>query len=147
MSEQEAELDLLRKSEAAALAQQKTISQQFDEAQGRIVELNDRLSSKDTEFENLQKKLDACQMDLLGKEEELTQVKEKLCAAESARSNLETGKAKAKSEIHALLKRLQDSERWMKNIKEASARPDDPPFRRIIPGYLGKTEGLSELDR
>jgi molecular chaperone GrpE (heat shock protein) len=67
MSEQEAELDLLRKSEAAALAQQKTISQQFDEAQGRIVELNDRLSSKDTEFENLQKKLDACQMDLLGK--------------------------------------------------------------------------------
>jgi hypothetical protein len=75
------------------------------------------------------------------KEEELTQVKEKLCAAESARSNLETGKAKAKSEIHALLKRLQDSERWMKNIKEASARPDDPPLGG---SFLGTWEKLRD---
>ncbi|PKX95441.1 uncharacterized protein P174DRAFT_511193 [Aspergillus novofumigatus IBT 16806] len=147
MSEQEAELELLRKSEAAALAQQKTISQQLGEVQGRIVELNDRLSTKDIGFENLQKKLDACQMDLLGKEKELTQVKEKLCAAESARSNLETGKAKAKSEIHALLKRLQDSERWMKNIKEAIARPDDPSLGGSFLGTWDKLRDyLSSTD-
>ncbi|EAW16148.1 uncharacterized protein NFIA_054960 [Aspergillus fischeri NRRL 181] len=146
MSGQEAELELLRKSKAAALAQQKTVSQQLDEVQGRIVELNDRLSSKDIEIENLQKKLDACQMNLLGKEKEFTQVKEKLCAAESARSNLETGKAKAKSEIHALLKRLQDSERWMKNIKEAIARPDDPPGGSFLGTWDKLRDYLSSTD-
>ncbi|RHZ53402.1 hypothetical protein CDV55_100711 [Aspergillus turcosus] len=147
MSEQEAELGLLRNSEAAALAQQKTIFQQLDEVQGRIVELNDRLSSKDLEFENLRKKLDTCQSDLLGKEEELTQVKKKLCDAETARSNLEAGKAKAKSEIHALLKRLQDSERWMKNIKEAIARPDDPPLGGSFLGAWDKLKDyLSSTD-
>lgn len=147
MSEQEAELELLRKSEAAALAQKKTIFQQLDEVQGRIVELNDRLSSKDLESENLQKKLDTCQSDLLGKEEELTEVKKKLCDAESARSNLETGKAKAKSEIHALLKRLQDSERWMKNIKEAIVRPDDPPLGGSFLGTWDKLRDyLSSTD-
>ncbi|KAF7122243.1 hypothetical protein CNMCM5793_000200 [Aspergillus hiratsukae] len=141
MSAQEAELELLRKSEAAALAQQKTIFQRLDEVQGRIVELNDRLSSKDLEFENLQKKLDTCQSDLLGKEEELTQVKKQLCDAETARLNLEAGKANAKSEIHALLKRLQDSERWMKNIKEAIARPDDPPLGG---SFLGNWDKLRD---
>jgi hypothetical protein len=147
MSEREAELELLRKSEAAALAQQKTILQQLDEVQGRILELNDRLSSKDLEFENLQKKLDTCQSDLLGKEEELTQAKEKLCDAETAKSNLEAGKAKAKSEIHALLKRLQDSERWMKNIKEAIARPDDPPSGGSFLGTWDKLKDyLSSTD-
>ncbi|GFG09285.1 hypothetical protein IFM5058_04347 [Aspergillus udagawae] len=147
MSEQEAELELLRKSEAAAQAQQKTISQQLDEVQGRIVELNDRLTSKDLEFENLQKELDTCQSDLLEKEEELTQVKKKLCAAESAKSTLEIGKAKAKSEIHALLKRLQDSERWMKNIKEAIARPDDPSVGGPLPGTWDKLKDyLSSTD-
>ncbi|RHZ46564.1 uncharacterized protein CDV56_103540 [Aspergillus thermomutatus] len=147
MSEQEAELELLRKSEAAALAQQKSIFQQLDEVQGRIVELNDRLSSKDLELENLQRKLDTCQSDLLGKEEELTQAKKKLCAAESARSNLETGKAKAKAEIHALLKRLQDSERWMKNIKEAIDRPDDPPSGGLFMGTWDKLKDyLSSTD-
>ncbi|GIJ89570.1 hypothetical protein Asppvi_008513 [Aspergillus pseudoviridinutans] len=147
MSEQETELELLRKSEVAALAQQKTISQQLDEVQRRIVELNDRLSSKDLEFENLQKELDTCQSDLLEKEEELTQVKKELCAAESAKSNLETGKAKAKSEIHALLKRLQDSERWMKNIKEAIARPDDPSLGGPLPGTWDKLKDyLSSTD-
>ncbi|KAF4154841.1 hypothetical protein CNMCM6069_008811 [Aspergillus lentulus] len=147
MSEQEAVLELLRKSEAAALAQQKKISQQLDEAQGRIVELNDRLTSKDIEFDNLQKKLDTCQSDLLEKGEELAQVKKKLCDAESDRSTLETGKAKAKSEIHALLKRLQDSERWMKNIKTAIARPDDPPFGGPFPGTWNKLKDyLSSTD-
>ncbi|KAF7169140.1 hypothetical protein CNMCM5623_001927 [Aspergillus felis] len=147
MSEQETELELLRKSEAAALAQQKTISQQLDEVQGRIVELNDRLSSKDLEFENLQKKLDTCQSGLLEKEEELTQGKKELCAAESAKSNLETGKGKAKSEIHALLKRLQDSERWMKNIKEAITRPDDPSIGGPLPGTWDKLKDyLSSTD-
>jgi hypothetical protein len=147
MSEQEAELELLRKSEAAAQAQQKTISQQLDEVEGRIVELNDRLTSKDLEFENLQKELDTCQSDLLEKEEELTQVKQKLCAAESAKSTLEIGKAKAKSEIHALLKRLQDSERWMKNIKEAIARPDDPSVGGPLPGTWDKLKDyLSSTD-
>jgi hypothetical protein len=147
MSEQEAELELLRKSEAAALAQQKKASHQLDEVQGRIVELNDRLSSKDVEFKNLQKKLDACQSNLLEREEELTQVKKKLCDAESPRSNLETGKAKANSEIHALLKRLQDSERWAKNIKAAIARPDDPSFGGPVLGTWDKLKDyLSSAD-
>ncbi|KAH1488144.1 hypothetical protein KXX06_003597, partial [Aspergillus fumigatus] len=103
-----------------------------------IVELSDRLSSKDVEFKYVQKKLDTCQSNLLKREEELTQVKKKLCNAESARSKMETGKRKAKSEIHALLKRLQDSERWKRNIKAAITRPGDPPFDGPVAGTWDK---------
>ncbi|KAH1718900.1 hypothetical protein KXX25_003451 [Aspergillus fumigatus] len=138
MSEQEAELELLREAKVAALAQQKKISHQLDAVQGTIVELSDRLSSKDVEFKYVQKKLDTCQSNLLKREEELTQVKKKLCNAESARSKMETGKRKAKSEIHALLKRLQDSERWKRNIKAAITRPGDPPFDGPVAGTWDK---------
>ncbi|KAH1315283.1 hypothetical protein KXX47_003568 [Aspergillus fumigatus] len=138
MSEQEAELELLREAKVAALAQQKKISHQLDEVQGTIVELSDRLSSKDVEFKYVQKKLDTCQSNLLKREEELTQVKKKLCNADSARSKMETGKRKAKSEIHALLKRLQDSERWKRNIKAAITRPGDPPFDGPVAGTWDK---------
>ncbi|KAJ8183085.1 hypothetical protein LV157_006103 [Aspergillus fumigatus] len=138
MSEQEAELELLREAKVAALAQQKKISHQLAEVQGTIVELSDRLSSKDVEFKYVQKKLDTCQSNLLKREEELTQVKKKLCNADSARSKMETGKRKAKSEIHALLKRLQDSERWKRNIKAAITRPGDPPFDGPVAGTWDK---------
>lgn len=96
----------------------------LDQANERLEKLETELSSKDGKdiCEELQKRIESLQEQLSKKEEECLTVQKELCAANSARSSLESGKTKAKSEIHGLLRRVQESERWMKSVRNTLER-------------------------
>lgn len=97
------------------------LEQQRDALNQKILSLEAEISSREINCEQLQtlrQKLDAFQTETSRKEEELLLVQKSLNAANTERLALESGKAKAKGEIHTLLLRLQDSERWMKNIRQ-----------------------------
>ena len=97
------------------------MQQQIHELNQRILTLESEIASCNADREQsqeLQKELETLQAELSHKEEEHLSTQIKLGAVETARSALESGKTKAKGQIHALLLRVQDSERWMKNIKE-----------------------------
>ncbi|KAJ9305899.1 hypothetical protein DTO217A2_4642 [Paecilomyces variotii] len=64
--------------------------------------------------EELQKRIDVLEGQLSGAQGEIRSVSERLVTAESAKSALESGKARAKSEMHSLLHRIQESESWKK---------------------------------
>lgn len=97
------------------------LERQLDALNQKIVSLEAEIASREINCEQLQtlrQKFDALQTETSRKEEELLLVQKDLNAANTERLALESGKAKAKGEIHTLLLRLQDSERWMKNIRE-----------------------------
>lgn len=64
--------------------------------------------------EELHKRIDVLEGQLSGAQGEIRSVSERLVTAESAKSALESGKARAKSEMHSLLHRIQESESWKK---------------------------------
>lgn len=70
----------------------------------------------------MQTKIESLQTSFAQKNEELSSVQHELSVANSAIASLESGKGKAKAEIHCLLRRVQDSERWMKLIKDTLER-------------------------
>ncbi|KAJ5612767.1 hypothetical protein N7510_005961 [Penicillium lagena] len=67
-------------------------------------------------------KLESLQAKIRQKDEELQITNQNLDAANSAKSNLETGKKKAKAEIHSLLRRVQEGESCLNTIREAAAK-------------------------
>ena len=112
----------LQEAENSNAMQHDQLGQQLDALNQRVVSLESELSSREVNCEQLQtlrKKLDAFQAEASQKEKELLSMQDDLNAANTERSTLESGKTKAKNEIHTLLLRLQDSERWMKNIRES----------------------------
>lgn len=126
--------------EESISTQQSRFHEKLDQASKRIDKLGHELSLKnekgDTESnENLQKSVELLQEQL--KKEEFTSAvyKEELSAANSAKSSLESGKAKAKAEIHGLLRRVQESEKWMKSIRSTleklGIRTAKEPFQEI----------------
>lgn len=111
----------LQELESSSKTQQDLLRKQVDEANERISTLEMEIASSKTDRESsqeLEKRLDTLQTQFAHKEEECLSIQKELSTADTARLTLEAGKAKAKGEIHSLLLRVQDSERWMKNIQE-----------------------------
>lgn len=84
--------------------------------------MSSKEQTKCQSLQELQTQIESLQTSLAQKDEECSSVRSELSAANSAMSSLESAKAKAKAEIHSLLRRVQDSERWMKLIKETLER-------------------------
>lgn len=118
--------------------QQDQLQQQIHDSNQRIFTLESKITSHDADREQqqeLQKKLHKLQAQLSQKEEECSSVQGNLDASEATRLALESGKAKTKGEIHALLLRVQNSERWMKSIREKmeefSISTSEEPFSEM----------------
>ncbi|KAK6837528.1 hypothetical protein RU639_001059 [Aspergillus parasiticus] len=126
--EQAAEISRLREMETSIATQHSCMQRQLHEANERAASLEKELivvkEESSASYKLSQDKFDILQKNLLVKEEECTRIQKELSVETSARLSLETGKSKAKSEIHTLLRRVQDSEYWVKKIKESLDQVD-----------------------
>lgn len=116
-------MNRLREVEDFNLTQHKLLQQKIDEANQNIATLEADAAASASKVDHkvsqeLEERLNTPQAEVSRKEEECSSMKQELEAANAAKLTLESGKAKAKGEIHALLLRVQDSERWMKSIKD-----------------------------
>lgn len=92
--------------------------------------------------QELQTRVESLLKSFREKDEECSSAQNQLSAANSAMTNLESAKAKAKSEIHSLLMRVQDSERWMKLIKETLERQGIDTADESFPKTWSRLDGL-----
>lgn len=120
---QEAEMNRLRKVEDFNSTQHNLLQQKIDEANQNIATLETEAATNANNVDHkvsqgLEERLNTLQAEVSRKEEECSSMKQELGVANAAKLTLESGKAKAKGEIHALLLRVQDSERWKKSIKD-----------------------------
>lgn len=120
--ERNAELQKYKDLEASNFKQQRLLEQQLEEANEKITNHDNELSSREKKqnesSSELQAQLESLQASFQTKDEECTSMQNGLSAAHSTMSGLQSGKEKAKAEIHSLLRRVQDSERWTRGIKE-----------------------------
>ena len=113
----------LREAQDSNVTQQSLLQQRIDEANQIIATLEAEAAANANKVDHkvsqeLEETLYTLQAEFSRKEEECSSMKQELGVANAAKLTLESGKAKAKREIHALLLRVQDSERWMKSIKD-----------------------------
>lgn len=112
-------MNRLREMEDLNVTQQNLLQQKIDEANQSIATLEAEAAANASKAsQELEERLVTLQAEFSRKEEECSSMKQELSVANAATLTLESGKAKAKGEIHALLLRVQDSERWMKSIKD-----------------------------
>lgn len=117
---QDTELARLREIESFYTNQQDLLREEISEANQKITTLEAEIALNKVDqlaLQELEKKFYELQSELSHKEDERSSIHKELETINAAKSALESGKEKAKGEIHALLLRVQDSERWMKTIK------------------------------
>ncbi|KAE8356415.1 hypothetical protein BDV28DRAFT_145116 [Aspergillus coremiiformis] len=144
LTQKDMEVSRLQEVETSITAQESSVQTQLNEANEKAASLEKELimakEGVNVSSTMSQAKLDILQKDLLAKEEECTRIQKELSAEVSARSRLETGKSKAKSEIYTLLRRVQDSEHWVKEIRDSlsevvATSPKEPcsePWNRLM---------------
>ncbi|PWY76993.1 hypothetical protein BO70DRAFT_295172 [Aspergillus heteromorphus CBS 117.55] len=119
---QENEIERLMELESSMKTQQESLRQQLEDSTVQISSLEGECSKMNKEngdeLEDLHRKQDVLQKVLQTKEDECSLFQAKLTAVMSEKSELVNSKAKAKEEIHTLLKRVQESEHWVNKIKE-----------------------------
>ncbi|KAE8389229.1 hypothetical protein BDV23DRAFT_173263 [Aspergillus alliaceus] len=137
LAEKDADISRLREMETLTAALKSSVQGQLNDANAKVASLEKELTIVKEETcissQMSQDKLDTFQKDLLAKEEECTRIKKELSTEISARLNLESGKSKAKSEIHTLLRRVQDSEHWVKKIKDLLGQMDAISPKELSP--------------
>ncbi|KAL4896186.1 hypothetical protein BDV59DRAFT_210793 [Aspergillus ambiguus] len=135
LSERDVEIKMLQDAVSSHSTGQESLRQQLSLANEKVSELDSKLSALSAETsmfkEDSQRKLVTLQSDISRREEECSNIRKELSMANLERSNLECGKSKAKSEIHSLLRRVQDSESWLKKVKESLCQsgimsPEEP---------------------
>lgn len=118
----------------------------LDQANERIEKLSTKILKDERKLtdpsEEPQRTVESLREQLRKKEEECSLLQKELSAANSAKSSLETGKVKAKVEIHGLLRRVQESERWMKCIKRTLERVGIPSSKESFSETWEKLEAL-----
>ncbi|KAF7595083.1 hypothetical protein BBP40_007286 [Aspergillus hancockii] len=128
LAEKDMEIKRLREMEASITVQQLSVQGQLDEVTGKVADLERELTRVKEETiassKITQERLISAQNGFLEKEEECTIIQRKLSSEVAARMSLETGKSKSESELYALLRRVQDSENWVKKIKETLGQMD-----------------------
>ncbi|KAA8644535.1 uncharacterized protein ATNIH1004_008739 [Aspergillus tanneri] len=137
---------MLQETEKSNAKKLDSLQQQLNEAGEKLTSVEGELSTVSTESQKtsqeLQKKLESLCKDLSKKEEEYKSKENELSAVCSAKSDLEHGKSKAKAEIHALLRRVQDAESWVKSIKEVFGQVLPSSIKEQIPDAWNKLQGL-----
>ncbi|GES64363.1 rootletin [Aspergillus terreus] len=141
--EKDAEIKRLQDEEAVRTAEKTSLLQLLNAANEEVLSLESKLSMLNTDTkEEPQRRLATLQSDILKKEEEYNKICSELSAANLECSKLESGKTKAKAEIYALLRRVQDSEAWLKKIRESMCQngmmSPEQPFSEV----WGKLESL-----
>ncbi|KAL4900670.1 hypothetical protein BDW74DRAFT_188099 [Aspergillus multicolor] len=160
LAKREAEIQLLREQEAALKSEQTSVREQLEEAQQRSngfeIEFMKTTTDDEQSRKALQDSFSALQKGFAKKEEnckalqdtlssiqnQLTRaVRKELQDANCARNTLESGKSKAKAEIHSLLKRVQDSELVTKTVRETFHRAGIARLEQPL------SEALNQLER
>lgn len=122
MAARDGEIEKYKDLEASKLELQKLLEERLEEANERIANQEQEMSAKEETncdtLRELQARFESLQASFQKKDEECSSMQNELSAANSAMWSLQSGKDKARAEIHSLLRRVQDSERWMKVIKE-----------------------------
>lgn len=136
LAEKDAVIKRLQDEEAARTAEKTSLLQLLNAANEEVLSLESKLSTLNTDTkEEPQRKLATLQSDILKKEEEYNKICSELSAANLERSNLDSGKIKAKAEIYALLRRVQDSEAWLKKIRKSMCQSGmmspEQPFSEV----------------
>ncbi|OJJ96467.1 hypothetical protein ASPACDRAFT_46635 [Aspergillus aculeatus ATCC 16872] len=139
LAEQEQELTRLAEQTALAEARSTCLQNQIEETNKKALALENDLidtrDEKDKVLTELQHKLDALLQDNMEKQEECHKIQERLTGVLAERAGLESDKLKTKDEIHALLKRVQESEAWVNKLKELLGRA----------GLAAATDSLTEV--
>lgn len=106
-------------------------------------------SSLDTEAvrQTLEDSLSSMQGTLAKSQEEHQALQKRFEEADNARRDLETGKSKAKGEILALLKRVQESESGIKLFRDFLYRKDVAGLQLPLPMALDHLEGILQSPR
>ncbi|GCB20730.1 hypothetical protein AAWM_03615 [Aspergillus awamori] len=142
ISETKSKLEI-EKHEAARLAEvasfsateQASLHRQIEEAAQRISSLEDecrRISKEGLEsVEDIQSKHDMLYQNLQKKEDECLLIQSQLKATMSEKADLECHKGRVAEEIKSLLRRVQESDNWMKKLKATLGQaglvtPDQP---------------------
>ncbi|KAH8427935.1 uncharacterized protein LDX57_005638 [Aspergillus melleus] len=122
LAEKEGEVRRLHEVEAANGDQVETLQQELniekEKLASAVAELCTTKNDSQKATLELEAKLESLQADNLRRNEHCKSLVSELSAANSAKENLESGKSNAKAEIYALLRRVQDAESRMKNVKE-----------------------------
>ncbi|OJJ04432.1 hypothetical protein ASPVEDRAFT_788860 [Aspergillus versicolor CBS 583.65] len=108
--------------------------------QDNLSSLQDKATENEEAQQNLQDSLSTIQNRLTGKEEEYRALSRELEESNNIRENLESGKSKAKSEIHALLKRVQEAESAAKLIRETLHRMNIAQLDQPLPEIMDQLE-------
>lgn len=142
---QDIELVRLRELESFYMDQQGLLRKNIDEANQKITTLEAEIALNKVDqlaLQELEKKFDELQSELSHKEEERLSIQKELETVDAAKSALESGKEKANGDIHALLLRVQDSERLMKTIKEKLEKFGVSTSTESFPEIWSKLEPL-----
>ncbi|KAL2866462.1 uncharacterized protein BJX67DRAFT_381980 [Aspergillus lucknowensis] len=143
-AKQEAEVVKLREQEAALESQQLSLQNELSEANRRSNgfenELTRAIAEKQRQLQALQDSFSSLQSDFQKKEDEWKALNKELEDANTARTDLETGKSKAKAEFHALLRRVQGSESTVEEVKEMLHRLDIAQFEEPLSESLARLE-------
>lgn len=108
--------------------------------QDNLSSLQEKATENEEAQKNLQDSLSTIQNRLTGKEEEYRALSRELEESNNIRENLESGKSKAKSEIHALLKRVQEAESAAKLIRETLHRMNIAQLDQPLPEIMDQLE-------
>lgn len=115
------------------------VNQRLEECQGQLTEKDQNRSSPSTEIEA---RIRPLHEQLLKKDDECSLVRRELSELNSAKAILEAAKSKAGVEIHGLLRRVQESESWMKGIKDALEKLNIDPSKEPFWDTWNKLEAL-----
>lgn len=108
--------------------------------QDSLSSLQDKATENEEAHQTLQDSLSSIQSRLTSKEEEYRVLSKELEESNNIRENLESGKSKAKSEIHALLKRVQEAESATKMVRETLHRMDITQLDQPLPDMMDQLE-------
>jgi hypothetical protein len=134
----ESQSQLLKRSEAAVLAEKKRLLEQLEQANRKTIELEANLRQntesvtlKEKLVQEAEKRAEVLGLETVEKTKELAAMKENLAMLKSRSSALEKVGEEADAEIISLLRRAQEAESWQATIREGVAKvivvhPDEP---------------------
>ncbi|KAI9039993.1 uncharacterized protein KD926_008684 [Aspergillus affinis] len=149
LAEKEEEIRRLHEIEVANGEQVGILQQELNREKEKLVISDAELYTLTNESQKatleLEAKLESLRTEILRKDEYCKSLASELSAANSAKKRLESGKSKAKSEIHALLWRVQGAESRMKNVKEALDQMRSTSSQESISNAWSRLEDLLQL--
>ncbi|GAT28052.1 rootletin [Aspergillus luchuensis] len=135
LEEEKHEAARLEEVASSSAAEQASLQHQIEEAAHRISCLEgecSRISKEGSKsIENIESKHDMLCKELQKKEDECVLIQSQLKATISEKAELECSKGRAAEEIKSLLRRVQNSEKWMNKLKATLGQaglvtPDQP---------------------